>query len=84
VNSAAAAGALFRQALTVFRAWGVLPGVAHALLGLGVVALLEGDVQLARTTLGECLVLQQRMRKLVGGLLQGLKQISERHGAQAA
>jgi hypothetical protein len=30
------------------------------------------------------LVLQQRMRKLVGGLLQGLKQISERRGAQPA
>ena len=30
------------------------------------------------------LLLRQRMRKLVDGLLQGLKQISERLGAQAA
>jgi hypothetical protein len=29
-------------------------------------------------------VLRRRMRKLVDGLLQGLKQISERPGAQAA
>jgi len=30
------------------------------------------------------LVLRRRMRTVVDGLLQGLKQISERHGAQAA
>jgi hypothetical protein len=30
------------------------------------------------------LVLRRRMRKLVDGLLQGLKQISEQRGAQAA
>jgi hypothetical protein len=35
-------------------------------------------------TLLNRLVLRQRMRKMVGGLLQGLKQISERRGAQAA
>jgi predicted ATPase len=67
------AGQLHRQALDVFREWGVLPGVAHALQGVGLVALLDGDRPLARERLTECLAIQRRMGGDEGDLPRTLR-----------